>query len=364
MNTPTVSRAETRSQTTRLISPLQADEKVILMECEATINEGLADFIRVGTALMTIAKRKLYRESYRTFETYCKERWHLTRRMAYQKIEAAQAYENVRDCAQIAPANEFQARQLATLATPAMQQKAWEQTVASHNSSGVALTASLVREQVKMVQLTQGTAPLAACLLTDHTFPGIPLRWDMGTISIIHKTGEQRISTPNPLPKLMPSSEINHPGETPRLVMVSPDADLFASALPEAFMREFVEVLTRSPQYRFLLWTSHPEGVPSLPWPPNVEFGVRVSTQANLQRLQTLVAGTLPYRMLWLVPKEPLILPSPLLVRRVIFGEAFWPNERTGVDPATIRQLLARVVAESPALHIAATVLKVICACP
>lgn len=40
---------------------------------------------------MTIRDNRLYRESHKTFETYCRERWNMSRPGAYQLIETAEA---------------------------------------------------------------------------------------------------------------------------------------------------------------------------------------------------------------------------------------------------------------------------------
>jgi hypothetical protein len=54
-------------------------------------------------------------QGYGTFEDYCRERWGLARRTAYQLMDAAEVVDNVRNCAQQLPANEAQARPLTGL---------------------------------------------------------------------------------------------------------------------------------------------------------------------------------------------------------------------------------------------------------
>jgi len=69
-------------------------------------------------------------ETHSTFEDYCKDRWDMGKRNAYQLIAASAVLENVRKCAQIEePANEAQARSLTKLETPEKQQEAWEMVV-------------------------------------------------------------------------------------------------------------------------------------------------------------------------------------------------------------------------------------------
>jgi hypothetical protein len=92
---------------------------------EAVIESGLQTFYSVGTALLAIRDSRLYRAEFRTFEDYCRERWQMGRRNAYQLIEAAQVFENVRDRAQIMPENERQVRPMAQL-EPEEQKLVWK----------------------------------------------------------------------------------------------------------------------------------------------------------------------------------------------------------------------------------------------
>jgi len=53
------------------------------------LEEGIQRFVEAGEALLAVRDRRLYRESHRTFEDYCRERWGLER--ANQAIDFAQA---------------------------------------------------------------------------------------------------------------------------------------------------------------------------------------------------------------------------------------------------------------------------------
>jgi ParB family chromosome partitioning protein len=107
---------------------LSITETARLIKLEDTIERGLATFVDVGTALMEIRDGRLYRERWGTFEDYCRERWGIARRTAYQLMDAAEVVENVRNCAQIAPANEAQARPLTSLPAD-LQPIVWQQAV-------------------------------------------------------------------------------------------------------------------------------------------------------------------------------------------------------------------------------------------
>lgn len=100
-----------------------------LKTLEETIEQGIKTFVEVGSALARIRDERLYRENYETFEAYCKERWGMAIRTAYQYIDSAKVFENVRNCAQI-PTHESQTRPLSSL-PPDEQKEAWEEAVAT-----------------------------------------------------------------------------------------------------------------------------------------------------------------------------------------------------------------------------------------
>ena len=57
-----------------------------LHELEATIARGLETFAEVGAALLEIRDQKLYRGSHKTFETYLRDRWEISRSYAHRVI--------------------------------------------------------------------------------------------------------------------------------------------------------------------------------------------------------------------------------------------------------------------------------------
>jgi len=106
---------------------LTNDEQVELDILENTIERNLASFLEIGRALITIRDKRLYRDGYDTFETYCKERWKFKKSYAYYLIDASKVVQNVHHGGQI-PATERQARPLAKL-PPEQQQEAWNKSV-------------------------------------------------------------------------------------------------------------------------------------------------------------------------------------------------------------------------------------------
>ena len=85
-----------------------------LQELETIIETGLRTFVEVGEALLEIRDRRLYRESHKTFEDYCRERWGMSRIYAHRSIEAAKIAKILLPIGNIS--SESQARELVLLA--------------------------------------------------------------------------------------------------------------------------------------------------------------------------------------------------------------------------------------------------------
>ena len=71
------------------MSALPVEDTTDLIRLEQTIERGITTFIEVGSALLEIRDRRLYKESYDTFDAYCKERWKMSHRHANRLIGAA-----------------------------------------------------------------------------------------------------------------------------------------------------------------------------------------------------------------------------------------------------------------------------------
>lgn len=95
---------------------LSATETAQLEAHEATIKAGLQTFYEVGTALFAIRDGRLYRRDFATFEDYCRKRWGIVASRARQLIGAASVIANLESVTNVTPANEGQARALASLA--------------------------------------------------------------------------------------------------------------------------------------------------------------------------------------------------------------------------------------------------------
>ncbi len=116
-------------------------------EYEEIIEKGLQTFLDVGIALAKIRDRRYYREQYNSFEAYCFERWGLSRRRAYQVMDAAHVVKNVQNFSQSdiqLPATESHAATLARLPKPEDQAAVWSNFV----QSGDKLTAANLKTHV------------------------------------------------------------------------------------------------------------------------------------------------------------------------------------------------------------------------
>jgi hypothetical protein len=82
----------------------------------------------VGEALAEIRDSRLYRIEHGTFEDYCREKWGMSRTMAFDTMRSSKAALNVRNC-EHAPETESQARPLTKLATPEQRREAWQAAV-------------------------------------------------------------------------------------------------------------------------------------------------------------------------------------------------------------------------------------------
>ena len=143
-------------------------------------NHGTESFCALGKALGKIRSKKLYRGNYKNFHTYCRNRWDMAPRTAYQYINAFKVVENLRNCAQVLPANEAQARPLAKC-TPEKQREAWKFIV--KNAPGGTITAKYIKKVVR--KYLEGGAQEKKPL-TDGFFKNI-----LEAFSICKKVGEE-----------------------------------------------------------------------------------------------------------------------------------------------------------------------------
>jgi protein gp37 len=272
-----------------------------LERCENVIERGLQTFQSVGLALVAIRDQRLYRGAYVTFEGYCQERWGMARRTAYQAMDAASAAQNVRDCAQIEPANEHQTRPLTALA-PDDQRSAWREAVETAPAGKMtgAHVASVVADMKKRQQMPASMPtfnrtndniewawwswnPVTGCL---HDCPYCYARdianrfYAQGFAPTFHA---DRLSAPQntKVPALPEEASLaDHVGS--RTVFVCSMADLFGEWVPQEWIDAVLDSVRAAPQWTAIFLTKNPDRLVGIDFPDNAWVGATVDTQARV----------------------------------------------------------------------------------
>lgn len=131
---------------------LTKSEQAELARLCKVVDEGLSSFLAVGTALVEINEGRLYRQSHETFEAFVKDRWGISRRRAYQLMEAAEIKaEMCTSGSHQEIANEItserQLRELSRVGTEALPEVV-ERVAEKCKAGGVKPTAKVIREVV------------------------------------------------------------------------------------------------------------------------------------------------------------------------------------------------------------------------
>lgn len=127
-------------------------ERTELLQLEDTIQQGMNTFVSVGTALLAIRDKKLYRSEFTSFADYVETRWEISRSRAYQLISAGIM------STQVDIQNEKQARELKRLPEP-LQPLAWDiaQRMSAEIAPGKAVPSRIVKAAVNVVEGAEST---------------------------------------------------------------------------------------------------------------------------------------------------------------------------------------------------------------
>lgn len=99
---PAAPKVKRKTASRRALSPIYVGAKLsakgrkTLKRMERTIARGLAEFVKVGKALVVIRDERLYKASHRRFEEYCKSHWKFSAKQAYRFIAGAEIVEELR----------------------------------------------------------------------------------------------------------------------------------------------------------------------------------------------------------------------------------------------------------------------------
>lgn len=107
---------------------LSINESQELQQCENIIESGLETFYAVGVALLTIRDKKLFKQEYSSFEEYCRDRWNISQRYAYNLIAASLVVDNLASTETPPPVSERLARPLSKLETE-QQKEVWKRAL-------------------------------------------------------------------------------------------------------------------------------------------------------------------------------------------------------------------------------------------
>ncbi len=325
-----------------------------LEQCEDILASSMGDFVSVGTALAAIKEQGLFRGTifnYTCFADYCQKRWALPRHTAFIKIEVSKVYQRLCDH-QLAenlpvsylPQNEAQVRQLLILHNEELQLRAWEGAVKLQQDTKTPLTADTVKAAVAAMRTAQ-MLDFRQFLTADDTFPYISYRLDVYQQAA---DGAQVLKF-NPMELLNNNARpqwVNLPLDNP-MILVNPLSDLILTPQPEliAKLHDFLSSISGC---TFLLWSRQYQHVLSLrSVPDNVELLMKVTTQQQMDSLLNCLANEQTTCSLWLVPTEPIKIPSKTF-DRILIGP-YDKQEQLTQDP---RKLLATVLRTSMPLFI------------
>lgn len=104
---------------------------------EKTVDDGLAGYVEIGTALKTIRDKNLHEG---TFAEYVEERFDIKRHAAYRTIRAAEVALRLREGELMAPKNEGQAHLLHELVAPEEQVDVWRELLAAYRPTMKTIT--------------------------------------------------------------------------------------------------------------------------------------------------------------------------------------------------------------------------------
>ncbi len=276
----------TRDLTNKEISQLE--------RCEAVIERGQKTFYEVGMALKTIRDARLYRDTHKTFEEYCRERWGFERAQAYRFIESSSVIANLSPTGD-KPKSEREARPLTSL-KPSEQVEAWERAV--ETAPGGKVTAAHVENVVKEYKYEKRTEQeIKPSSVSKFNFTNDNVEWAAWTWNPVTgcKHGcdycyARDISnrfTNDGFKPTFHESRLDAPCNTapdPSVpggcnVFVCSMADLFGEWVPNTWIFDIIRRVADNPRWNFLFLTKNPKRYTSIQFPDNAWIGATVDRQ-------------------------------------------------------------------------------------
>ena len=142
------------TKTSILTDKLNEDERLRWTELNEVVKKGLKGLLAAGQALVEIRDRRLYREEFGTWESYCRDMLGYSKAQANRLISGAEVLTDLAPIgAKMMPARESHLRELARLPEPELRVEAWQNVLNEPNSD---VTASTVRKAVSTVRKKAG----------------------------------------------------------------------------------------------------------------------------------------------------------------------------------------------------------------
>ena len=136
--------------TSNILTQLDSKELSRLEGLEHIVERGKQTFIEVGNALAEIRDSKLYRQTHKTFELYCREKWDWTKTTANRFIQASETVNNLTPIGVI-PTSESQIRPLAKLDKDE-QYEAWCKANEIADKQDKPVTGAIVQQAVDEIK--------------------------------------------------------------------------------------------------------------------------------------------------------------------------------------------------------------------
>jgi hypothetical protein len=168
-----------------MVSDITATTRTI-DELEAVVDQGKLTFLEVGTALLEIRDRQLYRErGYERFDLYTLDRFGIHRSQAFRLMDVPRVLAVVSPAGDSAPTSERQVRELTPLVNedPAAAARVWNEVVRERPNPPAPLLRERVQAELKAKfdKARKGAqpAPKPAPPLRGRPVVSLSLEWAM-----------------------------------------------------------------------------------------------------------------------------------------------------------------------------------------
>lgn len=131
----------------KLMEMISESDDARLARNETRISQGLASFVEVGEALSDIRDARLYRATHGTFESYCAEKWGMSKRHCDRLISSAETVQTLGPIGPKSITTESQARELARVEPACREEVIRKADIAT----GGKITAAAIKEAAVVV---------------------------------------------------------------------------------------------------------------------------------------------------------------------------------------------------------------------